>query len=360
METRINLGDPKNGPNLVTVQKKQTVQVLYVDNTNCDPKVQFIISCLAVFVVFLLYGYLQELIFTLDGFKPYGWYLTLVQFILYSTFSFIECTVTKTERRIPLKAYIFLAMLTLGTMGFSNSSLAYLNYPTQVIFKCCKLIPVMIGSIVIQHKRYNIIDFSAAICMCIGLSLFTLADSQLSPNFNIFGVIMISSALVCDALIGNYQEKWMKKYNASNREVILFSYSIGFLYLFVIMLFSGSLWSGIVFCYDKPHIYGYAFLFSTAGYLGVQVVLGLVRTCGALTAVTVTTSRKALSIVISFIFFAKPFTMQYFWAGLLVIFGIYLNLMSKNQKNLCKSNFIHNIIKRFTPKSHLKSFTTTV
>lgn len=64
------------------------------------------------------------------------------------------------------------------------------------------------------------------------------------------GVIMISSALVCDALIGNYQEKWMKKYNASNREVILFSYSLGFLYLFVIMLFSGSLWSGIVFCYD--------------------------------------------------------------------------------------------------------------
>lgn len=64
-------------------------------------------------------------------------------------------------------------------------------------------------------------------------------------------------------------------------------------------------------CFQKPHIYGYAFLFSTAGYLGVQVVLGLVRTCGALTAVTVTTSRKALSIVISFIFFAKPFTMQY-------------------------------------------------
>lgn len=35
-------------------------------------------------------------------------------------------------------------------MGLSNTSLGYLNYPTQVIFKCCKLIPVMIGGVFIQ------------------------------------------------------------------------------------------------------------------------------------------------------------------------------------------------------------------
>ena len=65
-----------------------------------------------------------------------------------------------------------------GTMGFSNASLEYLNYPTQVeskllqhvchdkkilrveklfyqqvIFKCCKLIPVLLGGILIQVIR---------------------------------------------------------------------------------------------------------------------------------------------------------------------------------------------------------------
>lgn len=35
-------------------------------------------------------------------------------------------------------------------MGLSNASVGYLNYPTQVIFKCCKLIPVLIGGILIQ------------------------------------------------------------------------------------------------------------------------------------------------------------------------------------------------------------------
>lgn len=34
--------------------------------------------------------------------------------------------------RVPLKTYGFLAFLTVATMGLSNTSLGYLNYPTQV------------------------------------------------------------------------------------------------------------------------------------------------------------------------------------------------------------------------------------
>lgn len=48
---------------------------------------------------------------------------------------------------------MIIAFLTVGTMGLSNTSLGYLNYPTQVIFKCCKLIPVMIGGVFIQGQQ---------------------------------------------------------------------------------------------------------------------------------------------------------------------------------------------------------------
>ena len=55
--------------------------------------------------------------------------------------------------RIPMNMYFLLAFLTVATMGLSNTSVGYLNYPTQVIFKCCKLIPVMIGGVLIQGKN---------------------------------------------------------------------------------------------------------------------------------------------------------------------------------------------------------------
>jgi len=294
---------------------------------------QFLLCCAGVFSLFLIYGYLQELIFTLDGFKPYGWYLTLVQFFYYTIFGYVERLTNKVPRRIPMKVYVILAGLTLGTMGFSNSSLGYLNYPTEVIFKSCKLVPVLIGSVLIQRKKHSFLDFLAAICMCIGLALFTLADSKVSPSFNTFGIFLISMALVCDAAIGNVQEKAMREHKAPNHEVVFYSYGIGFVYLLVIMIFTGHFFEGVKFCFNYPvQTYGYAFLFSITGYLGIQIVLTLVRTTGAPIAATVTTARKAVTICLSFVFFTKPFTFQYVWSGLIVVLGIYLNVYSKRNK----------------------------
>lgn len=79
--------------------------------------------------------------------------------------------------------------------------------------------------------------------------------------------------------------------------------------------------------------YGYAFFFSLTGYIGVQIVLQLVRTGGAFAAVTVTTCRKAISIILSFMIFSKPFTFHYVYSGMLVVAGIYLNLYSKQNPN---------------------------
>ena len=66
-------------------------------------------------------------------------------------------------------------MLSLYRLFFS---LQYLNYPTQVIFKSFKLIPVLIGGIVIQKESKSALDFVADAVMCIGLAVVVLADSQ--------------------------------------------------------------------------------------------------------------------------------------------------------------------------------------
>lgn len=59
---------------------------------------------------------------------------------------------------------------------------------------------------------------------------------------------MISTALLFDAVIGNVQEKAMREHKAPNNEVVLYSYGIGFVYLFVAMLLSGNILSGLRFC----------------------------------------------------------------------------------------------------------------
>lgn len=296
---------------------------------------QFFICCGGVFLFYLIYGYVQEWIFR-TGMKPFGWYLTLVQFAWYSVFGTCQTSLQRDKRRkIPLKTYSLLAFLTVSTMGLSNTSLNYLNYPTQVIFKCCKLIPVMAGGIIIQGKTYRLIDFLACLCMSIGLILFTLADSTVQPEFNHTGVILISLALCADAVIGNVQEKAMKTHKSSNTEVVLYSYGIGFVYILIGLVFSGGLGPAVKFCAQNPvQAYGLSFIFSISGYLGITFVLTLIKAFGALVAVTVTTGRKAVTMVLSFVFFAKPFTINYVWSGFIVLLGISLNVYSKNEAKI--------------------------
>ena len=298
---------------------------------NFSPTGQLGVCTIGIFVFYILYGYTQEWIFSDAGFKPFGWYLTFIQFMFYGVLASFEQFISRkmantaqqaslptteneqasNSRKVPYRTYALIAFLTVGTIGCSNTSLAYLNYPTQVIFKCCKLIPVMIGGILIQNKKYKMLDFSAAFLMTIGLIFFTLADVSVSPKFDYRGVALISLALVADAAIGNVQEKTMKTLKASNVEIIFYSYSIGSVYLFLGLLVTNEIWAPFNYAMENLDVYYRILMFSFSGYIGLQFVLALVRIFGAYIAITVTTCRKALSIIISFMFFTKPFTMQY-------------------------------------------------
>ena len=77
------------------------------------------------------------------------------------------------------------------------------------------------------------IDKLSVLSMTFGLIFFTLADSKVYPNFEIYGVVLVCCALLADAVIGNVQEAKMKEFKASNTEMIVYSYSIGCVYILV-------------------------------------------------------------------------------------------------------------------------------
>ncbi|MBA0665275.1 hypothetical protein Goklo_005157, partial [Gossypium klotzschianum] len=70
------------------------------------------------------------------------------------------------------------------------------------------VLPVMIMGAFVPglRRKYSLHEYLSALLLVVGLILFTLADSQTSPNFSIIGVIMISGALIMDAFLGNFQE----------------------------------------------------------------------------------------------------------------------------------------------------------
>lgn len=83
--------------------------------------------------------------------------------------------------------------------------------------------------------------------MSTGLIFFTLADSKVQPNFNLYGVLIICSALVADAVIGNYQEKIMKEHHVPNVEIVFFSFIFGFIFVLTGLLVTNNFFSSLHF-----------------------------------------------------------------------------------------------------------------
>eukprot|EP00730_Choanoeca_flexa_P018971 TRINITY_DN9252_c0_g1_i2.p1 TRINITY_DN9252_c0_g1~~TRINITY_DN9252_c0_g1_i2.p1 ORF type:complete len:292 (+),score=53.15 TRINITY_DN9252_c0_g1_i2:61-936(+) len=269
------------------------------------------------------------------GLKPFGFFITFLQFVYYIVISKVHLLWSRTRlSTVSLSTYAILAGLSVTTMACSNASLAYLAYPTQLIFKSCKLIPVMIGGILIQNKVYKALDYGSSLLLSLGLIVFTLTDASLDAQFDMFGVFLVCLALAADAAIGNVQEKIMKAHGTSNTEMIHFSYMVGSAYLFLFCAATGELQAGLAYFNSVPvqDSYGLVFVFSLLGYVGLGLVLTLIRRHGALAAVTVTNLRKVFSIIISFLVYPKPFSAQYLFGGVFVAAGVAMQVYSKQQK----------------------------
>ncbi|OON17923.1 UAA transporter family protein, partial [Opisthorchis viverrini] len=323
---------------------------------------QFAVSVFGIFVAYLFYGALQESIFRNNDIQPHSTFLTLFQFFIYAILSYSELwfqeislkryrvvgdiVPSRSFSRGLFRLYFLLALLTVGTIAFSNASITYLNYPTQVIFKSCKMIPVLIGGVLLQRKSYSALEVTAVLVMTVGLISFTLVDVSVQPSFTFFGLVLVSLALCCDGALGNYQELVMRKLRCCNTELLFYSYTIGFVVLLCGILLSGQFLPSVRYFIEHPvKIFGHGVIFSICGYFGLHFVLCLVQSHGALTAVTVTTFRKAVTMILSFILFDKPFAMGYVWSALLVVFGLYLNLYSKHRQSW--DNYVRQQLYRF-------------
>ena len=67
-------------------------------------------------------------------------------------------------------------MCLLGSSYLSTVGLTYINYPTKVVFRSCKLIPTMFVALLINKEIFSPSEVASAVAVCAGLVLFAFAD----------------------------------------------------------------------------------------------------------------------------------------------------------------------------------------
>lgn len=288
----------------------------------------------AIFVTYITIFIIQESLFKTSHFQ-YGGLLVFFQFLSYATFGTIHRQFQpQPKRRAPLSFYFIIGFYAVAGTATSLYSLTLLNFPTWVLFKSSRVIGVMVGGIFILGKKYHIQEYIGVFLLAVGLFIFTLGDIRLLPSINPLGILLVVFSLVMNSFEGNMQEKGVSHYKAEENEMVVYGYSFGALQILPYLLWTGELSDGLAFLQGSPFLLGQILANCVLGYFGITFVLGLVRISSALTTVIVTSCRKALTVVFSFVLFAKPFSLLYV-AGFTTFFvGVALNVYSKNAKEI--------------------------
>nr|KJB24481.1 hypothetical protein B456_004G156100 [Gossypium raimondii] len=239
----------------------------------------------------------------------------------------------------PWKTYVKLSAVLMGSHGLTKGSLAFLNYPAQLMFKSTKVLPVMVMGAFIPglRRKYPPHEYVSAILLVLGLVLFSLADAQTSPSFSVIGVIMVIGALVMDSFLGNLQEAiFNMNPETTQMEMLFCSTVVGLPLLIPPMVLTGEVFEAWNSCSEHLYVYGVLVFEAMATFIGQVSVLSLIAIFGAATTAMVTTARKAVTLLLSYMIFTKPLTQQHGTGLILIAMGITLKLLPVDVKPVYK------------------------
>lgn len=252
-------------------------------------------------------------------------------------------------------------MASIGS-PFGYASLRYIDYPTQILGKSCKLVPVMLMNIILYRRKFAIHKYLVVSTVTAGISLFMLCAPDRgsragkgAANNSLFGIGLLLVNLVIDGAINSTQDEVFVKYKVSGTQMMFFMNLFATLITlftmniplpsipFLPFLSSSSLPTGhselanaLSFIHSHPKVLRDILLFSIAGATGQLFIFDTLENFGSLTLVTITVTRKLFTMLLSLVVFNHHLALRQ-WVGVFTVFaGIGIEAYVKRQETLEK------------------------
>ena len=247
---------------------------------------------------------------------------------------------TKAPKGTLIAGGILIALYTsLGKFAYK-----YVNYATGTVLKSAKLIPVMVVSVAWLRRKYEPIDYVACFLLVAAACEFGLGEQENSdktenPSENYaFGVALSLITIGIGAFQSNVTDRILRDYGATVGENMLWTNAVGavFIFFFVVLLEPHA----FMFFWETPVYFMLLTFRSVSFFVGAWLYTVIVKHFGAVAAVAVTTTRKLLTVIGSFVFFSsdKPFTTTYAIALGLFIAAVACEYVKHYQKHANAAN----------------------
>jgi len=144
----------------------------------------------------------------------------------------------------------------------------------------------------------------------------------------LLGIVLVSISVVADAFLPNFQERVFD--NGSSRvEVTYFTNLLCLIGMTVTFSLTGDLQEAVKYVADDYHALALMAFYTFLAYVAITFHMSLVQEYGGIVTVLVGNTRKAITIVLSFLLFPKPMSNLYIYGGLMVFGSLVGNAFMK-------------------------------
>ncbi len=187
----------------------------------------------------------------------------------------------------------------------------------------------MIIATIINRRIFKSVEYASAFAISIGLVIFAAADWKLTPSFNPIGLALVFTSVIADAILPNIQERNFRL-GASRLEVTLYTNFFTLLVMTFTTLWSGDFFRAIGMATSNHQLATFMIVYTGISYIAISLFMTIIKKYGGVTAVLLGTARKAMSLILSFVFFPKAFSWLYVLGAGLVLGGLMVASLTKH------------------------------
>ena len=330
-----------------TVARKVQVVPSVLRGGAASGPLKLLIGVGGIYGAFMYYGLLQEAVFSYrsaDGGQfTQVWFLMVLESLANVLVGFLGMQATGGGTAgLPKPEFAMSGATQVCAKACTNLALRYgVSFPVVTLAKSGKMVPVMIGSILLSGASYSLREYLQVLMIIGGTCLVSMAKKKkASGPSSLGGILFVALSLTMDGVTGGLQRK-IKKVSAERGlrpKPYDFMFWTNTFMLVVALAFSTygrEIGSGMSFCIDNPEILSKIVNFALLSAVGQSFIFFTIANFEPLVCSTVTTTRKIFSVLLS-IFVNNHSLNSQGWTGIgvacLGILGELQDKYSKNQK----------------------------
>jgi UDP-galactose transporter B1 len=297
-----------------------------------------------IYVAYLYYGHIQEDVFRFraaDGSNfHFVWFLQVLESLGNICVGLVGRYMLGGTAGLPLGPFVSSGASQVFSKAFTSLSLAAgLSFPVCILAKSAKIVPVMLGQLILGGSSYTVRDYCLAVAIVGGTAMLSLGESkgekEEQQHANTFmGISFIIMSLAMDGVTAGLQKRLKRNALVANKvptpcDFLLYTNVSMAATALTIALVTDDWRQGWAFTVENPALLRMILTCCVCSAIGQSFIFYIVAHFDPLVCATVTTTRKITSVVWSIMTKGHVLSEQGCMGILLAVSALLLEIQGK-------------------------------